>query len=68
VRPSLFDSLDAIVFPLTRHIQMEYKGRLLGGLMDLTGHVALVTGGSRGLGRAFAQALLAAGSRVAITA
>ena len=37
-------------------------------MMDLTGHVALVTGGSRGLGRAFAQALLSAGARVAITA
>ena len=36
--------------------------------MDLTGQVALITGGSRGLGRAFAGALLAAGARVAITA
>jgi len=35
--------------------------------MDLTEQVALITGGSRGLGRAFAQALLTAGARVAIT-
>ena len=36
--------------------------------MNLTKQVVLITGGSRGLGRAFAQALVAAGARVAITA
>lgn len=38
-----------------------------GAIVDLTGQVVLITGGSRGLGRAFAQSLLAAGARVAIT-
>jgi len=37
-------------------------------VMNLTGQVVLITGGSRGLGRAFAQGLLANGARVAITA
>jgi NAD(P)-dependent dehydrogenase (short-subunit alcohol dehydrogenase family) len=36
--------------------------------MDLNGQVVLITGGSHGLGRAFAQGLLAGGARVAITA
>jgi NAD(P)-dependent dehydrogenase (short-subunit alcohol dehydrogenase family) len=36
--------------------------------MDIQGQTVLVTGGSRGLGRAFAQALAKAGMNVAITA
>jgi NAD(P)-dependent dehydrogenase (short-subunit alcohol dehydrogenase family) len=46
----------------------EFEGLHMNAPIDLNGQVALVSGGGRGLGQAFAQALAAVGATVSVTA
>jgi len=43
---------------------MTYSSRTIASLFDLSGRVAIVTGGSRGLGAVTAQIIAAGGGRV----
>jgi 3-oxoacyl-[acyl-carrier protein] reductase len=49
------------------YIVFIYFDASIGGKMNLKNAVALVTGGSSGIGRAITQSLIASGARVAIT-
>src|SRR5689334_23044274 len=52
---------------LTPAVAISQGASHTGGKMDLKNAVALITGGSSGIGRAIAESLTASGARVAIT-
>src|SRR6266481_7041612 len=52
---------------LTLTMAISQGAKRAGGKMNLKNAVALITGGSSGIGRAIAQSLVTSGARVAIT-
>src|ERR1700691_1348591 len=58
---------NSTISPNPRGVQSGLGSISCGGKMNLRNAVALITGGSSGIGRAVAQSLAASGARVAIT-